>query len=109
MDSQTPGMLLELELETDLEPVKVMATISEVRPVLFDHGLIYLQGTSLAHRELLYKHLAPKEIPGHPGEFIDSVTNDPKILGLVRYFLDAINYQNGAKFVEHASLPSSLF
>jgi hypothetical protein len=111
VDGMVPGMLLELELETDSGPVKVTATISEesVRPVLFDHGLIYLQGTSLHHMELLRKHLTPKEIPGHPGEFLDSVTDDPKILGLVRHFLDAINSRNGAQFVEHASLPPSLF
>jgi hypothetical protein len=109
MAFQTPGILLEMELVTDSGPVKVTATICEVQPIMFANNLIYLEGKSQLDREALVKYLPPREIPEHPGEFMNSVTDDPKILALVRYFLDAINYRNGARFVEHASLPPSLF
>jgi hypothetical protein len=100
----TPGIRLELELETPEGSKRVVATVSEVRPQLFNNGLVYLQGTSPSHAELLRNYLTPKEIHEHPGEFMDSVTNNPGILDLVRLFLDAIDYRNGARFEEHASL-----
>jgi hypothetical protein len=109
VDEVVPGMVLDLELETGVSPVRVMAMVSEVRPILFEKGLVYLKGTTLENVKLLRQYLPPKEHPFCPGELLESTTDNPKILGLVAHFLDAINYSNGAKFVEHGSLPPSLF
>jgi hypothetical protein len=102
---QTPGIEFELELQTSGSPQRIMATISEVRPLLFDNGLVYLQGKSAYDVQLLMNSLSPKTIPEDPDIPIDCTTNDPKIIKAVRYFFDAINYRNGARFEEGKSLP----
>jgi hypothetical protein len=102
---QTPGIEFELELQTSDGPQRVVATVSEVRPLLFDNGLVYLHGKFASDRQLLRNNLSPKTIPENPDFPMDCTTNDPKIIRSVRYFFDAINYRNGARFEEGKPLP----
>ncbi|MDR0742142.1 MAG: hypothetical protein LBE98_01620 [Puniceicoccales bacterium] len=105
---QTPGIEFELELKTSDGPQHVVAIVSEVRPLLFDNGLVYLYGKSASDRQVLRDNLPAKTIPESPDFSMDSTTNDPKIIKTVRYFLDAINYRNGARFEEGKPLPKEL-
>ncbi|MDR1233245.1 MAG: hypothetical protein LBJ75_03235 [Puniceicoccales bacterium] len=105
---QTPGIEFELELQTSEGPQRIVAVVSEVRPLLFDNGLVYLLGKSTRDRQLLSNNLAQKTIPENPDFQMDCTTNDPKIIKTVRYFFDAINYRNGACFEEGKLLPKEL-
>ncbi|MDR1414161.1 MAG: hypothetical protein LBI56_04505 [Puniceicoccales bacterium] len=101
---QTAGIEFDLELQTSDGPQRAVAIVSEVRPLLFGNGLVYLQGKSAKDRLTPEQALSPKTIEN--SEYpIDSATNAPKVIKAVRYFLDAVNYRNGTRFEEGKALP----
>ncbi|MDR1891381.1 MAG: hypothetical protein LBQ23_04405 [Puniceicoccales bacterium] len=104
-DKQTPGVELELSFPTVGRPKCAVALIADVSPMLFDKGLVYLRGKTANDMGVLSEYLPPKEVPEWPGELLNNVTDDPRIIKIVRHLYDAANRRNGARFEEGKSLP----
>ncbi|MDR1401766.1 MAG: hypothetical protein LBI81_02300 [Puniceicoccales bacterium] len=105
-NSQEPGVEFGLEILTP-QPEHVIAIVSEVRPMLFDRNLVYLCGKSARDVKLLRENLTAKTIPAY-NITLESVTDDPKIVKSVQYFLDAANRRDGLFFTKGDSIPKDL-
>ncbi|MDR1255550.1 MAG: hypothetical protein LBJ94_01300 [Puniceicoccales bacterium] len=105
VDSQTPGVELGLEFSTQEGPQRAVARVGEVGPVLFNSGLVPLRGKSMQDREILDKYLPPKELRDFPGEMIGSVTDDPRVMKIIRHVYNAADNLHGARFRAGNPLP----
>jgi hypothetical protein len=108
-NKQTPGVEIGLTFSTLGGPKTAVALIADVSPALLDKGLVYLRGKTANDMGILNEYLPQKEVLEWPGELLSNVTDDPRIIKIVRYLYDAANHRNGIHFEEGKSLPAELF
>jgi hypothetical protein len=103
-----PGIEFELELQTSDGPQTAVAIVSEVRPIIFERGLVALGGKTFKDMELLASVLPVRKIPEFGDLAIESTTDNEKIREAVLYFFDAINLRNGVRFEDGKQLPKEI-
>jgi hypothetical protein len=108
-NKQPPGVEIGLSFSTLGGQKTAVPLIADVSPALLDKGLVHLRGKTANHMGVFNEYLPPKKALEWPGELLSNVTDDPRIIKIVRYLYDATNHRNGVHFKEGKSLPTELF
>jgi hypothetical protein len=94
-----PALEMNLTIHKENEDVEVNAyvAVEEFWPGLLCKDMTNIHGMTERDAEVILKHIPPKPVPGYASP-IHFITNSPKVVKVVRQFIDIINHHTDERF-----------
>lgn len=96
-----PALKMNLTIHEEIGDVKVCAYVvgEEIQPGLLRRGMVYIHSMTERDAKAIIEHISPKSVPGYANP-LHFVTNSPKVVEVVKRFIDIINHRMDESFKE---------